>query len=102
MATNSMVDDRGIAQFLALAASANVYFELLNDRLIIRAVNARWDMWRPIRYLLDEVGQQNIEAYFRRTTQLQRQSWGGRANLPPNRAILAPQGQPRAGHLSPT
>ena len=34
------IDDAGIAAFLGLARSANVYFDLVNDRLIVRAVNA--------------------------------------------------------------
>lgn len=70
------IGDMGIAQFLAMAQSANVFFELLNDRLIVRAVNLRWEMWKPVRHFLDEVGQAEIEAYFRRTTAAERHVLG--------------------------
>lgn len=62
------VSDEGIAEFLSLARSANVFFEIVCDRLTIRAVNPNWRMWSPIRYLLDEIGQPRIEAYVRRST----------------------------------
>ena len=55
----------GIGEFLDLAKSANVYFEIVNDHLTIRAVNPRWEMWKPIRHLLDEIGQPRIEAFVR-------------------------------------
>ena len=64
--TNNSISDDGIAEFLSLARSANVFFEIVNDRLTVRAVNPNWSMWSPIRYLLDEIGQARIEAHVRR------------------------------------
>lgn len=63
--TNEAVPPDAIGEFLDLAQSANVYFEIVHDHLTIRAVNPRWEMWKPIRYLLDEIGQARIEAYVR-------------------------------------
>ena len=57
--------DRYVAEFLDLATSAHVHFELVNDRLTLRAVNPDWDMWKPFRYLLDEIGARRIEQYLR-------------------------------------
>lgn len=57
--------DRYVAEFLDLATSAHVYFELVNDRLTVRAVNPQWEMWRPFRHLLDEIGARRIEQYLR-------------------------------------
>lgn len=62
------VSDEGIAEFLSLARSANVFFEIVNDRLTVRAVNPNWRMWSPIRHLLDEIGQARIEAFVRRSS----------------------------------
>jgi hypothetical protein len=61
------IPDRFVAEFLDLAESAHVYFDLVNDRLTLRAVNPIWEMWRPFRYLLDEIGQTRIEQYLRST-----------------------------------
>jgi hypothetical protein len=61
------ITDRDVAEFLDLAASAHVYFDLIRDRLTVRAVNPNWPMWHPIRYLLDEIGTARIEAYLRTT-----------------------------------
>jgi len=63
--TNQELPDRYVAEFLDLATSAHVYFELVNDRLTMRAVNPQWEMWRPFRYLLDEIGARRIEQYLR-------------------------------------
>ena len=60
------VSDEGIAEFLAMARSANVFFEIVNDRLTVRAVNPNWRMWSPIRHFLDEIGPARIEAHVRR------------------------------------
>ena len=60
------IDDAGIAAFLGLARSANVYFDLVNDRLIVRAVNPDWLMWTPIRHFLDEIGKDELESFMRR------------------------------------
>lgn len=54
--TSQPLPDRYVAEFLDLATSAHVYFELVNDRLTVRAVNPHWEMWRPFRHLLDEIG----------------------------------------------
>ncbi len=61
-------DDAGIAAFLGLARSANVFFDLVNDHLTVRAVNPNWAMWSPIRHCLSEIGQRRIEDYFRRVS----------------------------------
>jgi len=60
------IDDAGMAAFLGLARSANVYIDLVNDHLTVRAVNPDWLMWTPIRHLLDEIGKEQIESYIRR------------------------------------
>ena len=57
--------DRYVAEFLDLATSAHVHFELVNDRLTVRAVNPVWEMWKPFRHLLDEIGARRIEQYLR-------------------------------------
>jgi hypothetical protein len=59
------LSDHFVAEFLDLATSAHVYFELVNDRLTLRAVNPVWEMWRPFRHLLDEIGARRIEQYLR-------------------------------------
>ena len=59
------ISDPGVAEFLDLAKSAHVYFDIINDRLTMRAVNPIWEMWRPFRHLLDEIGTTRIEAYLR-------------------------------------
>lgn len=66
-ASDAMTDSE-VAEFLDLARSANVTFEILNDRLHMRMVNPDWSMWSPIRHLLDEIGLERIEAYMRRET----------------------------------
>ena len=63
--TDMPLSDRYVAEFLDLATSAHVYFELVNGRLTVRAVNPHWEMWRPFRYLLDEIGARRIEQYLR-------------------------------------
>ena len=64
--SSDRVDDAGIAAFLGLAQSANVYFDLVNDHLTVRAVNPDWLMWTPIRHFLDEIGKTQIEDFIRR------------------------------------
>ena len=65
---NAQITDEGIGEFLSLARSANVFFEIVNNRLTVCAVNPDWRMWAPIRHLLDEIGQKRIEAYVRRSS----------------------------------
>jgi hypothetical protein len=60
------LSDDAVAEFIDLARSANVTFEILHDRLHMRLVNPDWTMWSPIRHLLDEIGQERIEAFVRR------------------------------------
>lgn len=60
--------DAYVAEFLDLARSANVTFDITEDRLHMRMVNPNWAMWSPIRHLLDEIGQERIEAFVRRET----------------------------------
>ena len=64
--SSTQITDDGIAEFLDMARSANVFFEMINDRLTVRAVNPNWRMWAPIRHLLDEIGQARIEDHVRR------------------------------------
>jgi hypothetical protein len=60
------LSDDDVAEFLDLARSANVTFDIVNDKLHMRMVNPVWTMWKPIRHLLDEIGQERIEAFVRR------------------------------------
>jgi len=59
------LSDDEVAEFLDLARSANVHFDIIQDRLHMRMVNPNWTMWSPIRHLLDEIGQERIEAFVR-------------------------------------
>lgn len=68
MAQQDILTDDDVAEFLDLARSANVRFELVHGRLHMRMVNPIWSMWTPIRHLLDEIGLERIEAYARRET----------------------------------
>ncbi|HQZ11690.1 MAG TPA: hypothetical protein PK286_02290 [Devosia sp.] len=61
----SEISDQAVGELIDLARSARVYFELVNDRLAVRAVNPEWSIWRPLRHLLDEIGQPRIEAFLR-------------------------------------
>ena len=65
-----------VAQFLALAKAANVFFDLVDDRLTMRAVKPKWALWAPIRHCLDEIGIEAIEEHFRNTTPEQRDTMG--------------------------
>lgn len=69
--TAKRISDRGVAEFLDLAKSAHVYFDLINGRLTMRAVNPLWDQWRPFRHLLDEIGAPRIEEYLRAQKRLE-------------------------------
>lgn len=66
MAYQDSIPDAYIAEFLDLAHSANITFDIVDDRLHMRMVNPDWVMWSPIRHLLDEIGQARIEAFVRR------------------------------------
>ena len=66
MAYTEILTDDDVAEFLDLARSANVHFDIVHDRLHMRMVNPDWAMWSPIRHLLDEIGQERIEAFVRR------------------------------------
>ena len=66
MAYQDTIPDTAIAEFLDLARSANVTFEITADRLHMRMVRPNWTMWAPIRHLLDEIGHERIEAFVRR------------------------------------
>ncbi len=65
MSPTDTVLDSDVAEFLDLARSANVHFEIVHDRLHMRMHNPNWAMWKPCRHLLDEIGQARIEAYVR-------------------------------------
>src|SRR4051812_22705897 len=65
MSIQPTMTDEHVAEFLDLARSANIHFDIVNDRLHMRMVNPDWAMWKPCRHLLDEIGQARIEAYVR-------------------------------------
>jgi len=65
--------DLAIGQMLALAKVANVSFHLANDRLAVRFVNPRWQLWPGVRQCLDEIGHDAVVSYFQRTTAEQRE-----------------------------
>ncbi len=60
------LSEAAVAEFLDLARSANVTFDIVLDQLHMRMVNPVWSMWKPIRHLLNEIGQERIEAFMRR------------------------------------
>ena len=64
--STDIMPDAYVAEFIDLARSANIHFDIVNDRLVMRAVNPNWEMWKPCRHLLDEIGQERIEAYVRK------------------------------------
>lgn len=66
---------QAIGQFLALAESANVHFELIGERVVIRAVNPNWSAWTSLRRYLDEFGLARLETYFRETSPAERQRY---------------------------
>lgn len=66
MAYQSPMPDAYVSEFLDLARSANVHFDIVNDRLHMQMVRPNWTMWSPIRHLLDEIGHDRIEAFVRR------------------------------------
>lgn len=59
------ITDDGVAAFIDLARAANVFFDLIHDRLTVRAINPKWEIWKPCRHLLDEIGSERIAAYLR-------------------------------------
>lgn len=59
------LEDRYVAEFLDMATSAHVYFDLVNGHLTMRAVNPVWEMWAPMRHLLDEIGAMRIAEFLR-------------------------------------
>ena len=65
--TPDHLSDAQVAEFLDLARSANIHFDIVNDRLTMRMVRPNWEMWRPCRHLLDEIGSERIAAYLKRT-----------------------------------
>lgn len=65
MSPHDTMTDDDVAEFLDLARSANIHFDIVNDRLHMRMVNPDWAMWKPCRHLLDEIGQARIEAFVR-------------------------------------
>lgn len=70
MSHTETMPDAHVAEFLDLARSANITFEIVNDRLHMQMVNPNWDMWKPCRHLLDEIGQARIEAFVRREAEV--------------------------------
>ena len=64
--------DLAVAQFLDLAKGANVSFELVDGRLVMRSSRVDWKLWSPVRHYLDELGVQAITDYFRRNGEQER------------------------------
>ena len=50
--SNAEISDQAVGALIDLARSARVYFDLINDRMTVRAVNPEWSIWRPLRHLL--------------------------------------------------
>lgn len=65
MSPTETLPDALVGEFIDLARSANIHFDIVNDRLHMRMVNPDWAMWKPCRHLLDEIGQARIETYVR-------------------------------------
>lgn len=65
MSNSKSMPDGYVVEFLDLAKSANVHFDIVNDRLTMRASNPNWAMWKPCRHLLDEIGSERIAAYLK-------------------------------------
>lgn len=65
MSQDAPLSDRYVAEFLDLAQSAHIYFDIIDTHLTMRAVNPDWEMWRPLRVLLDEIGARRIEQFLR-------------------------------------
>ena len=65
MSPDPAMPDAYVAEFIDMARSANIHFDIVNDRLHMRMVNPNWAMWKPCRHLLDEIGQPRIEAFVR-------------------------------------
>lgn len=59
------ISDEAVGTLIDMSRSANVFFELVNDHVTVRAINPEWSIWRPLRHLLDEIGQARIELYLR-------------------------------------
>jgi hypothetical protein len=66
MAISDIMTDEQVAEFLDLARSANITFAIVHDRLHMQMTNPNWQMWKPCRHLLDEIGHERIEAFLRR------------------------------------
>ncbi len=62
---NEILPDIYVAEFLDLAESANVHFDIVGGRLVMRQVNPIDAIWRPCRHLLDEIGTDRILAYLK-------------------------------------
>ena len=58
--------DLAIGQMLALAAVANVGFDVVDGRLAMRSAHMDWKLWPPVRRYLDEIGVAAIIDYFQR------------------------------------
>ena len=65
--------DVSIAQMLELAKLAKIKFEVADGRLVMFSTHADWNLWKPVRAYLDEIGVEAIVEYFARTTSEERQ-----------------------------
>ena len=72
MVDDTLLPDRHVAEFLDLARAARFYFELSGPHLTMRMINPDWEMWRHLRFLLDEIGEPRVERYLREKNALRR------------------------------
>lgn len=70
----------GVAHILELARAANVEFDMVEGRLILRSSHVDWNLWSPLRRCLDAIGIDAIAGYFASTTPADRLRL---AELPP-------------------
>lgn len=60
--------DVSIGQMLDLAKLAKIEFDVVEGRLVMFSSQMDWQLWRPVRAYLDEIGVEAIVDYFNRTT----------------------------------
>ena len=60
--------DLAVAQFLELAKLANVTFQVVDGRLVMRSSRIDWKRWPTVRFYLDQIGIAAITEFFRRNT----------------------------------
>ena len=66
MSREADAGDLAVGQMLALAEVANVGFDVVDGRLVMRSAHMNWKLWPPVRRYLDELGVEAILDYFQR------------------------------------